>query len=154
MWFRNIELKPLVETAQKIESPPKPKSNLSKIPTPPTDAATGKKHQGVQIGLWTEKLVYKRDEIRNVWTLARNDSNTGTTIGPGGSLYKNSFLYITSKGEQVAKLPLSGGVDGMVNPITIRGGISSMISKLPKGSYKLVWRTESLTSNAISIDLK
>lgn len=133
---------------------PESKTDFSKISEPPMNAPTGQKHEGVQIGLWTEKLVYDGDEIRNVWMLARSDRSSDIIIGVGGSLFKNSFLYITSDDKNVLKLPLDGGIDGIVNPSSIAGGLSGKMAKLPSGRYQLTWKTELLISNTITIEIK
>ena len=83
-------------------------TDLSKISEPPMDTPAGQKHDGVQIGLWTEKPVYQGSEIRNLWMLARKNSDSAIAIGVGGSLFKDSFLYITSNDKEVAKIPLRG----------------------------------------------
>jgi hypothetical protein len=133
---------------------PRWETDLSKISEPPIDALTGKTHQGVQIGLWTEKSIYVGTEIRNVWRLVRNDRSSDITIGVGGSLYRNSFVYVTSNGEEIAKLPLNGGIDGIVNPTHIAGGLSQQLAMLPSGAYQLIWKTETHESNSITIEIK
>ena len=131
-----------------------PEPDLSEIPGPPTDAPIGEKHDGVQIGLWTEKPVYEGNEIRNVWRLVRNDRSSGITIGVGGSLFKNSFLYITAANKEVAKIPMGGGIDGIVNPTRSSGGLSGYLGMLPTGTYQLNWKTETHKSNTITIEIK
>lgn len=63
------------------------------LPSPPDNAPAGQKLEGIQIGLWTEKSVYRRNEIRNVWRFALSDRKSGITIGVGGNLYERSPLY-------------------------------------------------------------
>ena len=133
---------------------PEPKPDWSELLEPPADAPAGEKHDGVQIGLWTEKPVYEGNEIRNVWMLARSDRSSAITIGVGGSLFQDSFLYITSNDKNVAKIPLNGGIDGIVNPTEFCGGLSGLLAKLPLGKYELIWRTGAFTSNRIVIEIK
>lgn len=133
---------------------PKAETDLSKVSEPPADAPTGKELDGVQIGLWTEKTVYKGNEIRNVWRLARNDRSSGITIGVGGSLFKNSVLYITAANKEVTRIPMGGGIDGIVNPTRTSGGLSGHLEMLPAGTYQLNWKTETHKSNTITIEIK
>ena len=137
-----------------VMAEPKCQADLSKISRPPTDTPTGQKHQGVQIGLWTEKAVYVGAEIRNVWIIARDDRSSDITIGVGGSLYRNSFVYVTSNNVDIAKFPLDGGIDGMVNPTSVAGGLSQQLAILPCGTYNLIWKTATHESNTITIEIK
>lgn len=126
----------------------------SELPNPPDEAACGQKVDGIQIGLWTEKSVYRGNEVRNVWMFARTDRSSPTTIGVGGNLFEHSFLYISSKNVVVATLPLDGGIDGILNPTSMAGGISGMLADLPRGTYQLVWKTDMFESNTIAIEIE
>lgn len=131
-----------------------PNADFSKIVEPPGDAPTGKKQDGVQIGLWTEKAAYEGNEIRNVWLIARNDRSSSITIGVGGSLYSGSYLFVTTSDEEVAKIPIGGGIDGIVNPTGISGGLSGQLATLPVGTYQFIWKTATHESNSIEIEIK
>ena len=154
--MKNVSLlfAPLIMMPALILAAPKPETDLLKISEPPIDARTGQKHEGVQIALWTEKPVYVGAEIRNVWMFARKDRDSSITIGVGGSLFKNSFLYITRDSKEVAKFPLNGGFDGIVNPTHVAGGLSGMLATLPSGTYELIWKTDTHQSNPIVIEIK
>jgi hypothetical protein len=127
---------------------------VDKLPSPPADAKAGVIHDGVQIGLWTQKENFTGDEIRNVWIFARKTRSSAITIGVGGRLYKDSFLYITDATKKVTKIPAKGPVDGMVDPSAFAGGISGWLAKLPKGTYDLVWKTEKFKSNTLRINIQ
>lgn len=124
------------------------------MPSPPDNAPAGQKLDGIQIGLWTEKSVYRSNEIRNVWRFARSDRVSAITIGVGGNLYEDSFLYIFSDGEVLAKLPMTAGMDGISNPTSTAGGISEILSDLPSGAYQLVWKTKTCDSNTIAFEIR
>jgi hypothetical protein len=124
------------------------------LPEPPSDAQAGVEHDGVQIGLWTQKATYSGDEIRNVWIFARKKGDSDISIGVGGNLFKESFIYITDKDEVVTKIPVGGGSDGPVDASYIGGGISDRLTKLPAGDYELVWKTDKFESNILKINIK
>jgi len=129
-------------------------ADFLKLPSPPADALAGQSVDGVQIGLWTEKSVYRGNEIRNVWMLDRNDRSSATTIGVGGNLFDHSFLHVSSKHVVVAELPVGSGIDGMVNPASRAGGISEILANLPSGIYQLIWKTSTVESNTITIEIR
>ncbi|MEM8953405.1 MAG: hypothetical protein AAGD22_04555 [Verrucomicrobiota bacterium] len=131
-----------------------PNADLAKVVEPPRDAPTGEAQDGVQIGLWTEKAEYEGNEIRNVWTIARNDRSSSITIGVGGSLYSGSYLFVTKSDEKIAKFPIGGGVDGIVNPTSIFCGLSGKLATLPAGTYQLLWKTDTHESNLIEVEIK
>lgn len=133
---------------------PSAEIDLSKMAAPPEDAPMGEEHKGIQIGLWTERSVYGGAEIRNVWSLTRNDRTSGITTGVGGKLYSNSFLYVTSNEKVVAKITLNGGIDGMVNPTGTQGGLSASMATLPNGVYQLTWKTDTHISNTLTIEIR
>ena len=124
------------------------------LPEPPSDAQAGVEHDGVQIGLWTQKAIYSGDEIRNVWIFARKKGDSDISIGVGGNLYKESFIYITNKDKLVTKIPMGGACDGNTYPSEVAGGISDWLAKLPAGDYELVWKTDKFESNGLQINIK
>lgn len=121
-------------------------ANLSE---PPDEIVFGKKVEGVQLGLWSEKNVYASDELKNVGVLARQEHGTAVTVGIDGSLYSDSFIEVFSNNQRVLRFPLAGGVDGAKNSERFSGGISREIQNLPPGNYLLIWRTEKLESNTL-----
>ncbi|OYV05664.1 MAG: hypothetical protein CFE26_10385 [Verrucomicrobiales bacterium VVV1] len=133
---------------------PKLNTDISKISEPPREAPVGKLHKGVEIGLWTENRIYGGTKIRNVWMHARKDKDSTITFGVGGSRYKNSFLHITSNGKEIDKIPLSGPLDGMVDPTSSAAGLSGFLAKLPSGTYQLIWKTDTHWSNAITVEIR
>lgn len=129
--------------------------NFHQLPSPPHNTQAGPTHDGIEIGLWTEKSQYAGNEIRNVWIFARKKQGSATTIGVGGSLYKESFLYITdSRNKKTSKIPIGGGVDGAPDGSLYAGGISGSLANLPAGNYKLIWKTEKWVSNTIQITIE
>jgi len=143
----------LLSIALVLGTCPASATDLVDLPSPPADAPAGQKLDGIQIGLWTEKSVYHGNEIRNVWRFALSDRKSGVTIGVGGNLYEHSFLYISRDGVVIATLPMTAGIDGIVNPTSTAGGISGMLSDLPSGTYHLVWKTNAFESNTIVIEI-
>lgn len=129
-------------------------TDFSKLASPPDNAIAGEMHDGIQIGLWTEKPVYQNNELRNIWIFARKNGDSNVTIGVGGSLFEDSYLYIYHNDKEVRKSPIDGGIDGMVNPSYFARGISGFFDDLSEGNYKLVWKTNKFESNAITIAIK
>ena len=127
---------------------------LRDLPEPPEDARAGAVSNGVQIGVWSQKSTYSGEEIRNIWTIARKTRPSPITIGVGGNLYKDSFLYVTMNNKVIAKLPVNGGIDGMVDPIHSAGGRWQQLAKLPTGDYQLQWKTDKLESNTLNIKIR
>jgi len=129
-------------------------AKLDDLPMPSLNAEAGSLYEGVRLGLWTEKKIYAGEEIRNVWLFARKEHISMITIGVGGNLYTDSFLYITDAGMNTIKIPIGGGIDGMTNPDASYHGISRRLADLAKGSYSLVWKTNKLKSNTIRIEIQ
>jgi len=42
----------------------------------------------------------------------------------------------------------------MVNPASRAGGISEILANLPSGIYQLIWKTSTVESNTITIEIR
>ncbi|MEZ5326327.1 MAG: hypothetical protein R3F19_14855 [Verrucomicrobiales bacterium] len=148
-----ISIASAISTISFLWGEPEP-IDFSKLQAPPMEAVAGKTQDGIQIGLWTEKAIYHGDEIRNIWIIARKKGTSNTTIGVGGNLFRESFLYIYRDGIEVKKIPQQGGSDGVRDAIGFSGGISSFLNGLPNGTYQMIWKTEQFASNSITVTFK
>lgn len=133
---------------------PTVRAEAETIKMPPVNAEMGVKRGGIQIGLWSEKAEYHPGEKRNAWVFSTKAGNAAATIGVNGKLYRNSFLYVTNANDETTKLPIAGPIDGMTDPSSFFGGISRLLSELPAGSYRLIWKTDDWESNTIEITIR
>lgn len=139
------------------ENIPQLNIDVKSLKEPTLSASHGPVVNGVSLGIWSEKEVYKLNKPINIWIILSNNlkDKNGNIVPYDDSIFQESYLIVTTPEGRIKKLRQDAPGDGMVG-YGFAGGISHQLHGIVRksGCYKIQWLTEKLRSNIVEFTVE